>query len=55
MRSHENKVTYIIKSFIGRVNRVAGVSRGEQELAAERAVYAEIGRIVGVPFSVANV
>ena len=55
MRSQENKITFYVKSVIAMVNRVARTGHGEKELAAERAVYAEIGRIVAVPFSVANV
>jgi len=35
--------------------RAAGWIRGGDWLATERAIYAEIGRIVAVPFSVANV
>lgn len=37
------------------VNRIRLLWRRDEELAAERAVYAETGRIVGIPFSTANV
>ena len=40
---------------MGAFSRVVGGSRKEDELATERAAYAEIGRIVAIPFSVANV
>jgi len=37
------------------IPRAAGSNRGDDVLAVERAAYAEIGRIVAIPFSVANV
>ena len=40
---------------MGAFSRVLGGSRREDELATERAAYAEIGRIVAIPFTVANV
>ena len=44
-----------MESIIGPLVRVFGGTREDEELAVERAAYAEIGRIVGIPFSVANV
>ena len=55
MRPQENKIVLILKSARTMVYRIPLLCRRDEELAAEHAVYAEIGRIAGVPFSVANV
>jgi len=43
-----------MKAIIAAIAKVLASSRND-DLTVERAVYAEIGRIVGIPFSVANV
>ena len=45
----------LINKINATINAIRGVNRRNQDLAAERAAYAEIGRISGIPFSVANV
>lgn len=55
MPLQENKVKPIVRSVIAAVNRVRLQCGRDEDLAAERAVYAEIGRIAGIPFSVSNV
>ena len=55
MRLQENKITPFVRSVIAAVNPVRLLCRRDEDLAAERAVYAEIGRISGIPFSVSNV
>ena len=45
----------LINKINATINAISGVNRRNQDLAAERAAYAEIGRISGIPFSVANV
>ena len=44
-----------MKRAIGDFMRIISVHDGHDNLAEERVAYAEIGRIVGIPFSVANV
>jgi signal transduction histidine kinase len=55
MLTFERKLRANISSITAPIVRVFGVNREDDELTAERAAYAEIGRIVGIPFSVANV
>ena len=55
MRRQVIKIPPIMNPVMSMLNRVSRLFRLDAELAAERAVYAEIGRIVGIPFSVANV
>jgi signal transduction histidine kinase len=55
MQLKNNQVTDLVKPFFAAIQRVTGWAGGEDDLAAERAAYAEIGRIVAIPFSVANV
>ena len=55
MRLQENKITPFVRSVIAAVNRARLLFRRDEDLAAERAVYAEIGRISSIPFSVSNV
>jgi len=55
MPLQENKVKPIVRSVIAAVNRVRLQCGRDEDLAAERAVYAEIGRIAGILFSVSNV
>ena len=43
------------KNFGAVINTIIGFHRKNFDLTAERAAYAEIGRIAGIPFSVANV
>ncbi|MCH7735949.1 MAG: GAF domain-containing protein [Chloroflexi bacterium] len=55
MLTLNKQICSMINTIATALVRVIGVHRKDDELAAERAAYAEIGRIVGVPFSVANV
>ena len=55
MPLQENKIKPIVRSVIAAVNRIRLQCGRDEDLAAERAVYAEIGRIAGIPFSVSNV
>jgi len=55
MPTLNKQIHSMINAIVAVLVRVIGIHRKDDELAAERAAYAEIGRIVGVPFSVANV
>lgn len=45
----------LINKINATINAIKGVNSKNHDLAAERAAYAEIGRISGIPFSVSNV
>ena len=51
----KNKILGVKNTVVAAIRRVIGANRGGDALAAEQAAYAEIGRIVCIPFSVANV
>ena len=45
----------LINKINATINAIKCVNSKNHDLAAERAAYAEIGRIAGIPFSVSNV